>query len=715
MLPQLTQALRRLAGRSPRPTANARKKKRGLLLEPLEARTVPAFLAVTPQEPPVDLGPSDNALVPGPAPASQPASGSAHAVASPSADLAQTFRRETRDSFQDAVKFHDLMRTVYGDTYDQTAAEQDRQLALSGDDGFLPQVQFVDRETLHGGNGAYSAGEGVVYLADDLQRDLFLLRQAYVEEVGHHLDARLNKADTPGDEGELFRRVVSGEKLSEAQLAAVRAENDHGVIAVNGREIDVEFWSLKKALKKAAKGITNAAKSVADGVKDVVGGAVNAVGTVGKALGNDLVGGVFGNLVKGRVGAAFTSAVNAVDKIAFAAPAQVVNGVLDGAEKIVKAPTHLLPGKAGSIARDVLSRVADVPRSAFHLTNQTGRALFRAPLESARDLTRDLGGAAKLALRGDFGKAGIALAGSGLNVVRDAAGAVVDLGAISAKGISDVAGDVLFLHKPSRALTAQEKSFLEKVYGGKVEGSIDLDAIRIHENDLFLQVQGRPRAHVVGNHVYLPTKFPFTDGAGNLTREYAALLAHEVAHVWQSQNGGNDYIHDALAAQQAHAKTGGDAYEYVRDFKDGVSFDRMNREQQASVIEDIGEVVIRTGVRLIDVTAGNDATRAAVRAELEIALGDRNGNGVLDTSGGEKKVTLSDAEFKRLIDVWADVQAGRGLGSRANVLRLPLRHDRLSIPASGAGLVASLSPAKTTAAPFAVGPAIGAQLNAARK
>ena len=41
----------------------------------------------------------------------------------------------------------------------------------------------------------------------------------------HHLDTLLNTENTVGDEGEMFRRLLGGEKFDEDQLAAIRADN----------------------------------------------------------------------------------------------------------------------------------------------------------------------------------------------------------------------------------------------------------------------------------------------------------------------------------------------------------------------------------------------------------------------------------------------------------------------------------------------------------
>jgi hypothetical protein len=95
--------------------------------------------------------------------------------------------------------------------------------------------------------------------------------------------------------------------------------------------------------------------------------------------------------------------------------------------------------------------------------------------------------------------------------------------------------------------------------------------------------------HTVGNTVYMPDdQF---DSNGKLTSAGLETLGHEVAHVWQNQNGGGDYIGNALGAQAWAWITGGDrngAYDWEGALADGQSFESMNDEQRAHVMEDIG-------------------------------------------------------------------------------------------------------------------------------
>src|SRR5262249_41007530 len=148
---------------------------------------------------------------------------------------------------------------------------------------------------LGGANGAYNAQEGVVYINRDVAAsDPAKAAQTFVEEAGHHLDAKLNTSDTQGDEGEMFRRVLSGEQLSAQQLAAIRNENDKGTITVDGKKVEVEFWfgeDLWEGAKDVASNVVDKGKEVVSDVADHVG---TAASDMAKSVGNVFKEGTMG-------------------------------------------------------------------------------------------------------------------------------------------------------------------------------------------------------------------------------------------------------------------------------------------------------------------------------------------------------------------------------------------------------------------------------------
>lgn len=276
--------------------------------------------------------------------------------------VVEGFKRRFGEAAKSKEGFHRIMRQVFHRGYDRQAAEDFRRRALDGDYSWLPPVKLVDRATLQGANGAYDAAAGVVYLRRDLPPALAVA--TYVEETGHHLDTRLNAADTPGDEGEMLRRVLGGEKLSEARINDIRSENDHGVINVNGRRINVEFFSFKKMFKKIGRGIKKVVKGVGRGIKKVgnfisrgVKKVVKGVGRGIKKVGNFISRGVkkVGGFLK-KVGSSILKVLNKLSP--FAPLLNLIPGIgtaLYAAFNAVKAVAGLMTGKFKNVFGSIIS------------------------------------------------------------------------------------------------------------------------------------------------------------------------------------------------------------------------------------------------------------------------------------------------------------------------------------------------------------------------
>src|SRR6185295_12049134 len=103
---------------------------------------------------------------------------------------------------------------------------------------------------------------------------------------------------------------------------------------------------------------------------------------------------------------------------------------------------------------------------------------------------------------------------------------------------------------------------------------------------------GAPAAHTVGNDIYIPDNEPgkpvYWNADGSLTEEGKLLLVHEAFHAYQSQKGGNDYIHDALIALVEGMSQSGNrnaGYDFTKPLKEGKPFSEWNPEQQAEFIE----------------------------------------------------------------------------------------------------------------------------------
>ncbi|MDD1474933.1 hypothetical protein MEO41_27225, partial [Dolichospermum sp. ST_sed4] len=113
---------------------------------------------------------------------------------------------------------------------------------LSGDFSQLPQIDILDSNILGGANGAYASSTNKIYLSANfvVTSTAETLVGTLLEEIGHFVDAHINLSDSAGDEGAIFAELVQGYSLDIQTLQALKAEDDHGTITVNGQNIQVE-------------------------------------------------------------------------------------------------------------------------------------------------------------------------------------------------------------------------------------------------------------------------------------------------------------------------------------------------------------------------------------------------------------------------------------------------------------------------------------------
>ncbi|MCX5956170.1 MAG: hypothetical protein NTW51_07105, partial [Cyanobacteria bacterium] len=112
----------------------------------------------------------------------------------------------------------------------------------AGEFGGLPPIVLLSSSDINGAMGAYALSTGTIYLNADW---LATATKAQVfsvltEELGHHLDGRLNAVDTPGDEGEYFAALLSGQTLSGAQKKVLRESSDSIIISPKSAALQAE-------------------------------------------------------------------------------------------------------------------------------------------------------------------------------------------------------------------------------------------------------------------------------------------------------------------------------------------------------------------------------------------------------------------------------------------------------------------------------------------
>jgi hypothetical protein len=107
----------------------------------------------------------------------------------------------------------------------------------------LPEVVLLPASSMPSAAGAYALATGKIYLnqawLQAASREAAL--EVLTEELGHHLDGLLNASDTPGDEGALFAALlIDGGPISNERKQLILADNDHGHILMDGKELSAE-------------------------------------------------------------------------------------------------------------------------------------------------------------------------------------------------------------------------------------------------------------------------------------------------------------------------------------------------------------------------------------------------------------------------------------------------------------------------------------------
>ena len=145
--------------------------------------------------------------------------------------------------FLEDPEFSGKMNLAFGDGWNIDAASSLLNNLSSGKS--LPTIQIVSASALKGAMGAYDATNTTIYLSQDFletqANNPDAIERVLLEELGHYIDSKINTVDAAGDEGAIFAAIVQGHNLSTSELAALKAENDHGTITIDGKTDAVEF------------------------------------------------------------------------------------------------------------------------------------------------------------------------------------------------------------------------------------------------------------------------------------------------------------------------------------------------------------------------------------------------------------------------------------------------------------------------------------------
>ena len=140
---------------------------------------------------------------------------------------------------QDRVQFYRIFEQSFGNDLKPDVAEAIRGKWANGDFREIPAIVVVEDGLGIGVSGAYASSTNTIYLAQDFVTTALpkALRSVLLEEIGHFTDVQVKEVDSSGDEGAIFAALVQGDNLD---VAVLQAEDDHGIIMVNGNAIQVE-------------------------------------------------------------------------------------------------------------------------------------------------------------------------------------------------------------------------------------------------------------------------------------------------------------------------------------------------------------------------------------------------------------------------------------------------------------------------------------------
>jgi hypothetical protein len=323
--------------------------------------------------------------------------------------------------------------------------------------------------------------------------------------------------------------------------------------------------------------VSSAIGKGAAAVGDTIGGAVERTGgalvqTASAAgdhawnLTTTLGGGMWG-ITGGMIGALFTDGFAAawdrfwggVDAVLFRAPAQGLSLGLDVTERLFESAEQLLPTAfLRNTIGDVRARILDATRSLVMGSFGTVTGALRNLTEASSNLAHGID-----QLRRGESEAGLKqVLWAAVQVPQTVLDATLMAGGKALSAVQTLA----FIEAPGRRLDQVESEQLRKVFGP----SLDLQQIRVKEGSAGLfSLNARPFTH--GNSIYLKGAVDDPDTA---RREAMHVLVGEATHVWQFQNGGTDYLSEALGSQAF-----GHAYRWARDGVD-TPWHELEPEQQ---------------------------------------------------------------------------------------------------------------------------------------
>jgi len=160
----------------------------------------------------------------------------------------------------------------------------------------FPSIHLSSGPAMAQARGAYVAQTGSILVNQDWLQVATPseLLAVLAEEVGHHLDARFNPVDTPGDEGELFSRLLLAQQPSAVERERMRQQTD---------AIQVNLANGQAAWAEAADPLDPVLRITGTGQAEILEGRNNNDSLFGMAGADQLVGNLGNDYLDGGSGA----------------------------------------------------------------------------------------------------------------------------------------------------------------------------------------------------------------------------------------------------------------------------------------------------------------------------------------------------------------------------------------------------------------------------
>ena len=164
----------------------------------------------------------------------------------------------TKDTLTGLLKnpqIDQIMGVSFGANYKQSFTDNLLNNLAKNDFYKAPNIVLISDQTF---NGAYATQNNIIYLSQEFVannlNNLGEIKGVLLEEFGHYIDAKINVQDSPGDEGDIFSRLVQGQSISNDELLSLKSENDGKLITVNGQEIFIEQNTFQSAISSSPVG-----------------------------------------------------------------------------------------------------------------------------------------------------------------------------------------------------------------------------------------------------------------------------------------------------------------------------------------------------------------------------------------------------------------------------------------------------------------------------